>query len=125
MITKHFFYDRRRSYIELFCSSNNSIYDRLRPYKKCLFLILGRGHAQFKGSICPKTVMYGTSNIVLFDEKKYVFPHNITTVLVFSVRQDFNGCDCADPRRPLQEIVGFIVKYETKTKFVAGKLCVK
>ena len=55
----------------------------------------------------------------------YIFPHNITTVLVFSVRQDFNGCDCADPRRPLQEIVGFIVKYETKAKFVAGKLCVK
>ena len=39
---------------------------------------------------------YGTSNIVLFDEKIYIFPYNITSVLVFSVRQDFNGCDCAD-----------------------------
>ena len=44
---------------------------------------------------------------------------------MFSVRQDFNGCDCADPQRPLQEIVGFILVYETKAKFVAGKLCVK
>ena len=57
--------------------------------------------------------------------KKYIFPQNITTVFVFSVRQDFNGCDCADPQRPLQEIVGFILVYETKAKFVAGKLCVK
>ena len=69
--------------------------------------------------------MYGTSNIVLFDEKIYIFPHNITTVLVFSVRQDFNGCDCVDHPRALEEIVGFILMYETKAKFVAGKLCVK
>ena len=26
-------------------------------------------------------------------------------MLVFSVRQDFNGCDCADPQRPLQELL--------------------
>jgi hypothetical protein len=56
----------------------------------------------------------------LFDGKKN--PHNITTVLVFSVRQDFN---CADPQSPLQEIVGFILVYETKAKFIAEKLCVK
>ena len=48
----------------------------------------------------------GTSNIVLFDKKKNKLnPHNISTVLVFSVRQDFNGCDCVDHPRALEEIV--------------------
>jgi hypothetical protein len=58
-------------------------------------------------------------------KKKKLNPHNISTVLVFSVRQDFNGCDCVDHPRALEEIVGFILMYETKAKFVAGKLCVK
>ena len=35
---------------------------------------------QFKGSRCPKTVVYGTSNIVLFDEKNIYF---LTTLQLY------------------------------------------
>ena len=84
-------------------------------------------------------------NVVLFDEKPF-FLHNITSGLALSVRQDFNGYDCADQQRDsLEEIVldsflclkwrlsllleNYVWKlflvYKTKTKFVAGKLCDK
>ena len=48
---RHFLYGRRRSYIELFDEQNNSIYGRLRSYKKFL-LMLGMNPPP------PKTVIY-------------------------------------------------------------------
>ena len=51
----------------------------------------------------------------------------ITSVLVLSVQQDFNGCDCAGQQKRLSggNCVGFFLVYKMKTKFVAGKLCVE
>ena len=48
-------------------------------------------------------------------------------MLVLSVQQDFNGCDCADQQRDsLEEIVlDSLLCIKKKAKFVAGKLCVE
>ena len=57
-IKRHFLYDRRRPYIELFDEQNNSIYGRLRPYKKCIQILEGGGEGENSSPSIKRHFLY-------------------------------------------------------------------